>query len=932
METPTTSVEQRLLGIVRAFVAELEHSRAVKGITLNSRLEYDLGVGSLERAELLRRIEQDFAIQLAAQTIIEAETLADLKTAIEQATATGTIGQSHRMPILAEANINVDSLDSLVAVLRAYALEDPLRPHIYLQDEYGVEHIIRYGSLYEQAKKVAIGIQAHGLLPGDTVAIMLPSSEEFFYAFFGTLLAGCIPVPIYPPFRPKQIEEYVKRESAILENAQVRLLITFGKAQSFSKILRNFIPSLKAVTTVLELSLTNGELNPVDIDSDSLVLIQYTSGSTGLPKGVLLSHAKLLANIRAMGKAVQVTPQDVFVSWLPLYHDMGLIGAWLGSLYFGVPVTILSPLTFLTRPERWLWAIHYHRATISAGPNFAYELCLRKIDEPMLEGLDLSSLRLVFNGAEAVYPNTLRRFADKFAAYGLREESIYPVYGMAETSVGLLFPELGQKPRVDRIKRQVFEEDNLAEIASSEDEDYVEFVAVGKPIPDHYVRIVDPDGNILTERQVGVLQFKGPSTMLEYYRNPEKTNEVLHDGWCDTGDIAYMADEEVFIVGRVKDLIIKAGRNLHPEEIEALTASVVGIRKGCIIAFGTQDLEQGTEKFIIVAEAYENQLRRTKQLQSEIANKVIAAIGIAPDQVIIVPPKTIPKTSSGKLRRSSCKQDYLDNKLQKQGLPTWLQITKVFIQSFGKKCLRLGKKFLKLIYTIYVDLMILVITIPTWLLILLLPANIGLTIIRFWARNIFRLIACPVVVKGFENIKPDQNCIYVANHASYIDSVVLAGILPKGTIFVGKQEIEKMPMIHSAMQKLGFLYVDREDFSKSVEQTENIENKIRSGKSVMIFAEGSFTYATGVRPFKSGAFQAAVTTNTPVCPISLDGTRTILRSGSGLFTPGIIRITISEYIYPEGNDWREATKIRKEARNQVAKHCGEYARSTEEKE
>ncbi|WDT80388.1 MAG: AMP-binding protein [Candidatus Manganitrophus sp.] len=332
------------------------------------------------------------------------------------------------------------SASSLPEVLLSRAEREADRPHIYLPQEDGTEQKITYGQLVDAAGAVAQGLLEQGLRRHETVALMLPTGSDFFFTFFGVLFAGGIPVPLYPPVRMDQIEEYARRQIAILQKADARFLIASGRVEGLGRLLQPMVPGLSDVTTFEALRRAASERPKVDLRAEDPALIQFTSGSTGLPKGVLLAHENVLANIRAIGQAAQIGPGDVGVSWLPLYHDMGLIGSWLGALYFGIPITILSPLTFLTRPERWLWAIHYHRGTHSAAPNFAYELCVRKIDERAIEGLDLSSWRVAFNGAEPVSPETLERFTKRFAPYGFRKETFFPVYGLAESSVALTFP------------------------------------------------------------------------------------------------------------------------------------------------------------------------------------------------------------------------------------------------------------------------------------------------------------------------------------------------------------------------------------------------------------------------------------------------------------------------------------------------------------
>lgn len=607
MKLHQNEIEQQLISITREFLLELEAERAVQAITLEASLERELGIGSLGKTELFQRIEKVFSIRLPENAMIKADSLVDLAKIIQQISPASSIPTDTQQfsPILETLSLNLTTATTLLDVIRIYAAKEPKRPHIYLQNELGKEQIIHYGELLEKALLVANGLWKRGIQPGETIAIMLPTHEEFFYTFCGILLAGAIPIPIYPPFRPDQIEEYTKREAKILKNAQARILVTFSQAKSLSQILRTFIPSLKEVVTLNNLQTPAADSSPsISVAFNDIALIQYTSGSTGDPKGVTLTHANIIANIRSIGKSVPVKPTDICVSWLPLYHDMGLM-TWLASLYFGLPVTILSPLAFLTRPERWLWAIHYHRGSLSGGPNFAYELCVKKIDPKDIEGLDLSSWRFAFNGAEAINPRTLERFSKKFSPYGFKIEAFAPVYGLAETTVGLTFPPTMRVPLIDKIQREFFEKENKAIPASQDTKHVIEYVGCGEPLIDHEIRIVNDAGNELPERMVGNIQFRGPSAMQGYYGNPAATAKTFHNGWWYTGDLGYCVGKELFITGRKKDLIIKAGRNLYPEEIEEIVSQIAGIRRGCIVAFGTTDPESGTEKLIVVAETYE---------------------------------------------------------------------------------------------------------------------------------------------------------------------------------------------------------------------------------------------------------------------------------------------------------------------------------------
>lgn len=921
MEKPYSEIEAEILDIFRHFLEELGSDRAFRGLSPESFLERDLGIDSLGRVELLHRVETHFNMKLPISVMAEAESLRDIIVGIYQLNPLREIKKEF-VSNLPQSSIDPSKVDTLIDLLLLYGEKEPHRPHIYLQDEMGAEQKITYGDLYHNAISVARGLSSKGLQNGETVAIMLPTSPEFFYAFMGILLAGGIPVPIYPPFRPDRIGEYAVREAQILKSAQVRILITFHRAEILSRLLRIFIPGLKEVLTVLDLSKTEGQWVSCEKESDAAALIQYTSGSTSDPKGVLLTHANLLANIRAYGKAVNVKSEDVCVSWLPLYHDMGLIGSWLGSFYYGIPATIMSPLIFLNRPEQWLWAIHYHRATLTAGPNFAFELCIRKINESDIQGLDLSSWRLAFNGAEAINPETLRRFSKKFAPYGFREESFLPVYGLAESSVALCFPPLNRKPKVDKIKRDIFENEHRAVSVSNEKEPFIEFVACGSPLEGHDLRIVNQFNQPLPDREVGMLQFRGPSAMQGYYRNPEATEKIYHEGWWDSGDFAYLSEGEVYITGRKKDIIIKAGRNYYPEEIEQTAAQIAGVRKGCVAAFGISDPKTGTEKLIIVAETRETQLKEKSRIREEIIDRLSTALAISPDKIVLVEPNTIPKTSSGKLRRSSCKQDYLEGKIGRPKPPSWWQYINLSILGAGQFLKKWIKNIFKSIYTTYYIFLWLVLAIFILSIIFLLPRDAARKFAKFMARSSFRLAFCPIKIHNKENLYRFERMIFVANHASYIDAFIFLAILPSNTAIVVKKELMNNWMLRALINKLEHVTVERWEFSKSVADADNIAKALKK-ESIAIFPEGTFTYADGLRQFKLGAFKSAVSAEVPICPISIQGARKILRGGNILLRPGKLLITVLEPIVPEGNDWAEIARLRNITRKKIAKYSGE---------
>lgn len=915
--------QSRLIRLTEEYLKEIGVHRPILEITLQSKLERDLGIDSLGRVELFHRIEEEFKGHLPEKFLGEIECLEDiLRILAEQKIIASQNRPSNKIKKIINRKEHHFDSDTLIGNLRKYALDHPDRPHIYLLNEHGEELVITYGALYEDSQKVARGLISKGLKRGQTVAIMLPTSEDFFPAFLGIQLAGGIPVPIYPPFRASKIEEYIKREAKILSNAEVQFLITFEQTKGISKILQSFIPSLKGVFTVDSLKKKTSPYSNNHVLSSDPAMIQYTSGSTGDPKGVLLTHGNIIANLKSAQEVISLKPSDVIVSWLPLYHDMGLIGSWLGSLYFGAPLVLMSPLTFLNRPDRWLWAIHVYRGTLSAAPNFAYELCLKKIKDEDIAGLDLSCWRLALNGAESVQASTLDRFYKRFKSCGLKQETLYPVYGLAESTVALTFPPLGHKPKIDVIDREIFEKQGKA-MPSKKNSGVTKIVSCGKPIPYHSVKIVDEKGRELPERKVGTLWFKGPSSMQEYYHNSVATKNISHNSWLDSGDLAYKVDDEIYPVARKKDVIIKAGHNLYPQDIEAATELVSGVRKGCSCAFGVSNPEQGTERLVIVAETNSKEKFERDRIVQNITARISDVLGFPPDEVLLTNPGTIPKTSSGKLQRSACKSAYLHNELKRVRIPLWIQIVKLAAFSFLLKLGKGAKESMKAIYTLYVFCVLLIIVGPFIISIACVSNNLAPKLGKLWSKII--LLSCGMFyrVKGHQYLTKCHPTIFVANHASYIDAIVLTAVLPAGTIMIAKEELLHFAPLKWLLTKLGHVSIHRQEFKQSVRDYHKIEDILKFGHSVLIFAEGTFTFAQGIRPFKMGAFQLSIDKKVALCPVSLKGTRQLLRDESYFLTPHTIEIVVHPPIIPTTKGWRAALKLKNIVRQIIGESSGE---------
>ena len=921
--TTEAGVERRVLAVLDAFVAELGSTPVRGRVALGDVLDRDLGLGSLERVELLARLEQAFGVRLPDAVLEEADTVRDLLSAVLGGGARPLTAAVETAASVGGGVPAPESSRTLLDVLRWHAQRDPDRVHVVLRLDDDHERRLTYGELWAAAGGVAAGLRARGVEPGTSVALMLRTEPDFFSAFFGVLLAGAVPVPIYPPARPGRLEEYASRQVKILDNAQARLLVTFPEVERVAGLLRPRVRSLAAVTTVPALTAA-GAPTPPEVGTDDTALIQYTSGSTGDPKGVRLTHANLLANIRALGIGLGVRPDDVCVSWLPLYHDMGLIGMWLGSLYHGVPVVILPPLAFLARPARWLRAISAHRATISAAPNFAFDLCVKRIPDDELAGVDLASWRLAMNGSEAVSVETLERFARRFAPCGFRAAALCPVYGLAESSVGLTLSPPGRGARVDRIRRATFESARRAEPAAPEDSAPLAFVSCGAPLPAHVVRIVDAAGAELPDRVEGRVQFRGPSVTAGYFRNPAATAEVLHQGWMDSGDLGYLAGGELYVTGRRKDIIIKAGRNLYPQEVEELVGGVTGVRKGCVAAFGVGDPAIGTERLVVVTETRVTAPPARAALESAVRERVVDALGLPPDTIVLAAPGSVLKTSSGKIRRSATREAYLGGELGRQAPARlqWLRLIAASLRARGARALETAGR---VAFGAWVGVLLALTVPPLWALVYVLPRDTVDRAVRGWSRLVLALAGLRPRVHGVERIPATGAVVFAANHSSYLDSVVLLAALPRAFRFVGKRELAGWPLVGAVVRRSGHLTVERADPSRSVEDAERVSTVIREGISLVVFPEGTFRAAPRLLPFRLGAFKAAVESGCPVIPVAIRGTRAILPAETWLPRRGAIEVTVGTPIVPREAAWREIVRVRDAARAEIARSAAEPA-------
>ena len=501
-----------------------------------------------------------------------------------------------------------------------------------------------------------------GAEPGDRVLLILPTERSFYEAYWGILLAGAVPVPAYPPVRLGRMEEYLQSLRGLAENSGARYLVT-------NELIRPLLRPLEQtnrgrLTILLSTEVQSQKPAPaVKPASADLALLQYTSGSTGSQKGVMLTHANLLANLRAIGTNIGLGPDDLGVSWLPLYHDMGLIGLMLGTLYWGSSLVAMSPVDFLRKPARWLHALSGDRPKVTAGPNFAYSLAARKIRDADLAGVELSGWRLALCGAEPIYPSTIETFTRRYEPLGFRPEAFFPAYGLAENTLAVSFSELGARPHVEHVDARALEVEGAA-VPRAPGEGTRPVVSVGFPLDTVQVAIHGEDG-LLGEGARGEVLLRGPSVTPGYFGNEEATAQALRGGWLHTGDLGFVLKRRLYICGRKKDMVIKGGRNYFAEDLEAAAAVVPGVRAGGLCVLSAENPERGTEEVVLVAEAADG--TNPEALRDSLRTAVAVATGCKPDRIVLVPARTLPKTSSGKIQRFKARQWYLDGSLAKRG-------------------------------------------------------------------------------------------------------------------------------------------------------------------------------------------------------------------------------------------------------------------------
>ncbi|MEW5938554.1 MAG: AMP-binding protein [Chloroflexota bacterium] len=555
-------------------------------------------------------------------------------------------------------------MTTFVNTLKNFYETESDRPSVTLQHQNQPDFTITYRELIERSNDYASAYARAGVQPGEVIILILQHGKDLVYSFWGAVLYGAIPSMM--PFLTEKLspERYRADLTTIFTYSRPTGIVTYPEFEADVKMM-----VAESGHTVREVFITDRIAPEPKVDFASLpgltrdehdtVLLQHSSGSTGLQKGVALSHRAIFNHLDAYGESIRLTRDDIIVSWLPLYHDMGLIACFLMPILRGNHVVQMSPFDWVRAPYKMLQTISNYRGTLTWVPNFAYNFCAQKIRDRDMEGVDLSSWRASVNTSEPVKYKSHQMFYERFKPYGLRLETLQTSYGMAENVFAATQNDVTTLPYVEDIDRDSFITEKIARPAY-DGRSSIQMMSCGKPIPNTTIRIVDNKGHDLPERHVGEIVLKSNCMLNEYYNRPDITKKAfLHGGWYMSGDYGYMVNGEIFVAGRKKDLIIVGGKNVYPQDLEALACEVPGVHPGRTVAFGIFDEQQGTEEVVIIAEVDSKDEAEHDRVANEIRQHVTRNSAIALRHVRVVGPKWVLKTSSGKVARAANKEKFL---------------------------------------------------------------------------------------------------------------------------------------------------------------------------------------------------------------------------------------------------------------------------------
>lgn len=554
----------------------------------------------------------------------------------------------------------IDSFSLVEPILKRVKANPEELAVIFMESDESEERVsIR--QLHSGACIYANALKESGIKPGDIVILALSHCKDLVYAFWGTLYAGAVPSIFVYKGPMSTVESYIDRLKDMVHTSSARMVITFPYLVPG---LKKCLPGLDCGVVAageIRIKTKNSDIFPnlTFTSGEQTAYLQYTSGTTGMKKGVRLSHRAILSFVRSFARALHIVSNDVFVNWLPFYHDFGLFAGLISPLLFGIPAVLISPFKWLRNPKVLLWAIHNHKGTISFLPNSAHNHIVRSVPVEGLEGLDLSSLRVLGNGSEPVLYKSQEIFLEHFAPYGFRETALVSGYGMAESTLGVTLSTVGERSPVDWVDIKEMQTTGQAVPAPPHSEGSKASASSGVPLEGVEVAVVDDNGSRLPERRIGEIIIRSNSLFSGYHKHQDLTDQVMNDGWYHTGDLGYMAKGELYVCGRKKDLIIVGGSNIHPEDLEAIADSVPGIYGEAVVAFGIMDDALGTEKIVMIC-GLEHPVTGAEKLDIErkLRRRVFQELDVTLGEVHLHNKRWILKTQSGKITRTANREKY----------------------------------------------------------------------------------------------------------------------------------------------------------------------------------------------------------------------------------------------------------------------------------
>jgi fatty-acyl-CoA synthase len=548
-------------------------------------------------------------------------------------------------------------MDTTPITERFHEMRNETVKGVSFADQHGKLKRYSYAELMEYGRKFAGGLLKKGVNPGEPVILVMTDPQSAIVAIIGCMMRGCPPTPVYPPNKLQAIKGFLRFMKHVAERSRATLIVAEGQTYTFLGSLPHDTQTIRAVEK-FETVFQDGSASEIQPENP-VAFLQFTSGSTAEPKGVIVSHRGLAANLWMIRTSSHMTDSSCVVTWLPVYHDMGLIGTVLNAISLPCDLVVLSPMTFLKKPRLWLELITQFHGTHTAAPNFAYGLCTKRVND--ISGLDLSTMTTFICGAEPIIPATLEKFISHYSKAHLRPESLVPAYGLAEATLAVTFTPFLRGMTTDSVDLNSLSEQRFAKPLEGIDSHSIRIVSCGAPMEGLSVRVADDQGHQLKNREVGEIQIDGPS-ITEGYIGDERSTTASRtsDNWLRTGDLGYMVDGELHVCGRLKDIVIIRGKNFHAHDLESIASEVPGVRTGNVVAFSSKS-ESG-ETLIIVAEAHEEE----PNLRAAVRGHISDAIGISPDEVVLVPAGTLPKTSSGKLKRIETRQLFESGKLHRK--------------------------------------------------------------------------------------------------------------------------------------------------------------------------------------------------------------------------------------------------------------------------